>query len=147
MKAPAGLVIGIGNSLRQDDGLGLVVASQASGAAVRLVHQLTPELAERLVGPSRVLFIDGWLAPAGRRQPRLRPLVAAGCGGGSHGLSPALLLTLALGLYGVRPAAALLLVPIVACPHDRRLSQALRWQLPSARRLLRQWQAAGPCTS
>jgi hypothetical protein len=144
IRAPAGLVIGLGNPWRGDDGVGWRLAAAAGGCCVR---QLTPELAERLVGPSRVLFIDGWLAPAGRRRPRLRPLAAAGCGGGSHGLSPGLLLTLALGLYGVRPAAALLLVPIVACPHDRRLSQALRWQLPSARRLLRQWQAAGPCTS
>jgi Ni,Fe-hydrogenase maturation factor len=139
-----GLVIGLGNPWRGDDGVGWRLAAAAGGCCVR---QLTPDLAEKLVEPSRVLFIDGWLAPGGARRPRLRPLLPAGGGGGSHGLAPALLLTVAGDLYGVRPAAALLLVPIVACPHDRRLSPALRWQLPAARRLLHRWQAAGPCMS
>jgi Ni,Fe-hydrogenase maturation factor len=142
--AGGGLVLGLGNPWRGDDGIGWRLAAASGGICVR---QLTPDLAERLVGPSRVLFIDGWLAPGGRRWPRLRPLRPAMNGGGSHGLSPALLLTIASAVYGVRPSAALLLVPIVACPHDRRLSPALRWQLPAARRLLRRWQAAGRCTN
>ncbi|MFW6730353.1 MAG: hypothetical protein ACODUE_01240 [Synechococcus sp.] len=139
-----GLVIGLGNPWRGDDGVGWRLAAAVGGCCVR---QLTPDLAAWLVAPSRVLFIDAWLAPRGCRRPRLRPLSAVDGNGSSHGLPPAVLLTLATRLYGVRPPSALLLVPIVACPHGRRLSPALRWQLPTARRLLRRWQAAGPCTS
>ena len=39
------LVIGIGNPLRGDDGVGALLAEQAGG---RSVHQLTPELAAEL---------------------------------------------------------------------------------------------------
>lgn len=139
-----GLVIGLGNPWRGDDGVGWRLAAAVGG---RCVRQLTPDLAAWLVAPQRVLFIDAWLAPRRCRRPRLRPLVAVDGDGSSHGLPPAALLTLATSLYDVRPEAALLLVPIVTCPHGRRLSSAVRWQLPTARRLLRRWQTAGPCTS
>ncbi len=139
-----GLVIGLGNPWRGDDGVGWRLAAAVGG---RCVRQLTPDLAAWLVAPPRVLFIDAWLAPRRCRRPRLRPLVAVDGDGSSHGLPPAVLLTLATSLYDVRPEAALLLVPIVTCPHGRRLSPAVRWQLPTARRLLRRWQTAGPCTS
>lgn len=139
-----GLVIGLGNPWRGDDGVGWRLAAAVGG---RCVRQLTPDLAAWLMVPQRVLFIDAWLAPRRCRRPRLRPLVAVDGDGSSHGLPPAVLLTLATNLYDVRPEAALLLVPIVTCPHGRRLSSAVRWQLPTARRLLRRWQTAGPCTS
>jgi hydrogenase maturation protease len=66
--APGGdLVIGIGNSLRSDDGVGWRLARRAEHwrpeAQVRSVQQLTPELAVELAAASRVLFIDAWLRP------------------------------------------------------------------------------------
>jgi len=66
------LVIGIGNPLRGDDGVGALLAEQAAlftaadpdgPVAVRSVQQLTPELAEELARLEAVLFIDAWLAP------------------------------------------------------------------------------------
>jgi len=93
------LVIGIGNPLRGDDGVGpwLVHAwgqrrarrKAAMGAAplrIRVVPQLLPELAEELAAVRRVLFVDAWrVAPgAGQREsgplgsgPRLLPIAAA----------------------------------------------------------------------
>jgi hydrogenase maturation protease len=62
------LVIGYGNSLRRDDGAGLVLARllaiawQAEGLPVALIteHQLNPEIADDIArsGASTVLFVD-----------------------------------------------------------------------------------------
>ena len=62
------LVIGIGNPLRGDDGIGWRLAAQlpaGSGLGVRCRQQLTPELAEELAAVERVLFLDAWLGPEG----------------------------------------------------------------------------------
>jgi len=141
------LVIGIGNSLRGDDGVGWHLAEElANRVNVRCLHQLTPELAEDLAEVEQVLFIDAWLAPAGAA-PSLQPFTAAGCavGGsaaaGSHRLEPAQLLALAQVLYGAAPQASQLLVPAFAFPHGDVLSPDLQQSLPTARRLLREWLA------
>jgi hydrogenase maturation protease len=140
MSAPSALVIGIGNSLRQDDGLGLLVASQASGAVVRLVHQLTPELAAELVGIDRVLFVDAWgVSPWTTPHPCLLPLEADGTSAMTHQLQPAQVLALCAALYQHRPRAALLLLPAHALGHGTGLSAAAAAQLPRARVLLRRW--------
>lgn len=57
------LVIGVGNELRRDDGLGPWLAGRIAesgipGVATRTVQQLTPELAAAIVQHDRVLFID-----------------------------------------------------------------------------------------
>ena len=62
------LVIGIGNPLRGDDGIGWRLAAQlpaGAGLVVRCRQQLTPELAEELAAVERVLFLDAWLGPDG----------------------------------------------------------------------------------
>ncbi len=93
----ADLVIGIGNPLRGDDGVGWWLAERAemsppatpTGAAllVRAVQQLTPELSEELAGARRVLFIDAWWPPGqGTRldQPQDRPQALEAAGGASR---------------------------------------------------------------
>src|ERR1700694_1773272 len=57
------LIIGIGNPLRSDDGLGWAVADQLSqggnvGCDIRRVHQLTPELAQLMAAANLVVMID-----------------------------------------------------------------------------------------
>jgi hydrogenase maturation protease len=57
------LVVGYGNRLRGDDGLGPMVADivgtwNLPGVEVRTVHQLVPEMAVVLAQVERVLFID-----------------------------------------------------------------------------------------
>jgi hydrogenase maturation protease len=144
------LVIGIGNPLRGDDGVGACLAEQAAvltaadpggPVAVRSVQQLTPELAEELAQLEDVLFIDAWLTPAGAA-PQLQPLSPAGrASADSHRLEPAALLAVSLALYGRAPEAELLLVPATAFDHGTALSAELREALPHARALLRQWLA------
>ena len=58
------LIIGYGNPLRGDDGVGWEVASRlaviipSEAAHILTVHQLTPELAESVSEADLVIFID-----------------------------------------------------------------------------------------
>ena len=57
------LIIGIGNPLRGDDGLGWAVAEQLTqdggiDCDIRTVHQLTPELAQWMAEVDLVIMID-----------------------------------------------------------------------------------------
>lgn len=156
-EAPA-LVIGIGNSLRGDDGVGGWLAQQLRGwrradLEATAVVQLTPEWAPRLAAAERVLFIDACFAdpsPGGAAadgvppSPRLLPLEPGGPGSMgasrlSHHTTPEALLTLAEHLYGRRPPAWCLLIPA----HDDRLGEVLSpataAQLEPARAALSRW--------
>jgi hydrogenase maturation protease len=138
------LVIGIGNPLRGDDGVGALLAERVGG---RCVHQLTPELAAELAPLQRVLFIDAWLVPgqaddAPPSRPRLDPIAPEVPGDGSgtsHHLDPAQLLAITAALYGRAPSAALLRVPAYGFAHGSTLSAPLLASLPAARDLLQQW--------
>ena len=134
---PLLLIIGYGNSLRRDDGAGLVLAQRLAeqwkkdGHAVRLLltHQLMPEmaldLAESDVGG--VLFVDAGVEP--RSDVALLPVDTEQSAFGSdqrtglnHHVDSAMLLAYADGLYGHRPAAWLLPVPAVDLAHGEGLS-------------------------
>lgn len=139
------LLIGIGNRLCGDDGVGaqLVDALTAEGDGrlrTLTVHQLTPELAAVVADASAVLFVD---ACPGRRRPVLEVISAAGAGSGSfsHQLSPARLLALCAALYGTRPPAWQLLIPAERLEPGDSLSPASRTALAAALRLLRRWRA------
>lgn len=126
--APTILIIGYGNSLRRDDGAGLVLAQRlaqrlrAAGHSIRLLqeHQLTPELALEIAEDDicTVLFCDATVAatPAqGVARPLVRRLDPAGADvtgspAAGHAMEPGLLLVYAAELYGRRPPAWLLTV-------------------------------------
>ena len=131
------LIIGYGNSLRRDDGAGLVLAQrladlwQAEGHSVRLLltHQLMPEMALDLAeeGVAGVLFVDASVEP--RSEVALLPIDAGQSVSASdhrtglnHHVDSAMLLAYADGLYGHRPAAWLLPVPAVDLAHGEGLS-------------------------
>lgn len=63
--APHTLIIGYGNTLRQDDGVGYRMAETIDrwdlpGVISRSVHQLTPDLAAELASVQRAIFIDAF---------------------------------------------------------------------------------------
>jgi hydrogenase maturation protease len=141
------LVIGIGNPLRGDDGVGTWLAEQAAvltaadpggSVAVRSVQQLTPELAEELAQLEAVLFIDAWLAPA-TAEPQLTEIGPAPGAAESHQLEPAQLLAASEALYGRTPRAHMLQVPAHTCEHGMELSPEMQAALPAARALLQGW--------
>lgn len=142
------LIIGIGNTLRGDDGAGIVAAQRLSACwraqafphVLIMCHQLTPELAEDLAAPNirAVLFVDAAVAIGEPIQPdmvvelapgcTLRPLGRAGndgSGGGArlaHHVGPAEVLGYVEGLYGRRVPAWLLCLPCVETPFGEDLS-------------------------
>jgi hydrogenase maturation protease len=102
------LVIGYGNPLRSDDGIGPYVVDQIAkleipGVTTRTCHQLGVELVDDFQAHERVIFID-----AGRvTEPyEFRQLEGkdASNGGGSHFMSPAVLHELTKRLFSSIPA-------------------------------------------
>jgi hydrogenase maturation protease len=103
------LVIGYGNELRGDDGIGahLARAAAARWPQVRAlaVHQLTPELAEAVADASRVIFVDARATVEGEpvQVCRVEPRWADGALG--HTGDARTILALARDLFDQTPPA------------------------------------------
>jgi|SRR5208337_1962631 len=104
------LIVGYGNRLRSDDGLGVRAAEELSrtpvaGTEILIRHQLTPELAETISQVEKVFFIDASREgqPGKIRCTPVRPLHPDVLF--AHQLTPETLLSLCCELYGVRPEA------------------------------------------
>jgi hydrogenase maturation protease len=110
------LVIGYGNTLRRDDGVGPEVAGQVEalhmpGVRTLVCHQLTPELAETISRSVRVVFVDADAKATG--EAALRPIEAAEAGQIlAHATDPRSLLALSKQIFGVVPEAWVLAVPV-----------------------------------
>jgi hydrogenase maturation protease len=108
------LIIGYGNSLRGDDGVGRLIAENVltwhlPGVVVRSCHQLVPELVEDLKSAERVLFVD---SAANEGDVRLRKIFAQPMRQSlTHSCDPCSLLALAHELYGRTPEGWLLTIP------------------------------------
>jgi hydrogenase maturation protease len=96
------LIIGYGNALRTDDGLGwhaagvLAADPRLAGATILRRHQLTPELALDIGSAARVIFIDASNgAPGSVTIEPIEPIAAtpaAAAPGWSHHVDPSVLL-------------------------------------------------------
>lgn len=135
------LVIGIGNPLRQDDGVGPALVQrleQAGDLDVRLesVHQLTPEWAEVLAAVEVVVFVDASveLAPG---QVLVSP-VAPGDGTlGGHHLDPGALLGLTRRLFSHTPRAVAVAVGAGALGHGEHLGPEVAQAMPRVEQAVR----------
>jgi len=115
--APTGLlVIGYGNTLRRDDGVGPKVAEAVAALALPGVRTLacpllTPELAEAVSQARVVMFVDA--AVDAPREVQKRTLAPAGSSQVmAHAASPPTLLALARDVFGHAPEAWLITVPV-----------------------------------
>jgi hydrogenase maturation protease len=131
------LVIGYGNVLRGDDGVGWAAARRLARrlprrlASVMMVHQLLPELAEPISRAQRAIFIDAdeRLAPGQVCQKIVRPLDRAD-GTIGHHQSPGGLLRLARDLYGRAPEAMVFSIGATSFDFRPTLSAEVRRALP-----------------
>jgi hydrogenase maturation protease len=131
------LIIGIGNTLRSDDGVGWHVAHKlgeqalASDVDVIAVQQLMPEIAEPVSRAEKVLFLDAVEGgrPGSVRAHRIVP--AAESGLESHHLTPAAVLKLTAELYKRCPEAYLLTVAGESFDAGENFSAAVSAALPS----------------
>jgi len=113
---PACLILGYGNPLRSDDGVGWKAAVALDGELsspellVVASQQLTPEMAKTLSACSRVLFLDAAHSgcPGEIRMETVRRNANVQAGDVSHLLSPSALLELGYRLFGAEPDATLL---------------------------------------
>jgi hydrogenase maturation protease len=132
------LIIGYGNTLRRDDGLGIYAAEEVAhrglpvGVAVLTCQQLTPELAADLAEVDRVAFLDA-SAPSGQpgriTQSELLPC-ATSPSGITHHFGPETLLALAGALYGHTPQATLFTIEAESFELGEGLTDAVAAALP-----------------
>lgn len=132
------LIIGYGNPLRGDDGVGWHAAERLArtlpnrDVLIQTSHQLTPEMADLISQASLVIFLDaacdqGPGEVALRRvQPDPSPSELF-----SHQLTPEALLALANKLYGNCPEAVLLTVGAASLECGETLSPAVESALPA----------------
>lgn len=137
----ARLVIGYGNPLRTDDGLGWIVVQRLRSelardrflgdVAVLAEHQLTPELAEPISRARVVIFVD---AREGDRPGRVDCRAVAPVGDGSlafsHDVDPPSLVQMARLLYGACPTAVIISVDGEDFGYGTNLSPVVRAAVP-----------------
>jgi hydrogenase maturation protease len=107
------LIIGYGNRLRRDDGVGIRAAEllreRLVNADVEIlgVAQLTPELTEAVSRAQQVIFIDAAVDGAAG-QIRRREIAPSAAGSRfTHQMTPEALLAGAAALYGASPPGVL----------------------------------------
>jgi len=133
---PKVLIIGFGNPLRGDDGVGSRIACLLDeyyhdDPDVRVIgaHQLTPEMSEDIAGSEFVLFLDAAVGKhpgevqRSRVLPRQEPLSF------THSLDSASLLSAASELYGSAPPAELLTIVGASFEMGEELSEVVRGRL------------------
>lgn len=132
------LLIGYGNPLRCDDGVGWFLASQLAAdisnrhTRIIVAHQLTPEMAEVVSQASEVLFLDAavgdepgaWAVSAVLPTPQLKLSALV------HTLSPGTLLGLSEALYGAAPPARIVTVTGADFGYGESFSAAVEAALP-----------------
>ncbi|MGA7574929.1 MAG: hydrogenase maturation protease [Terriglobales bacterium] len=131
------LIVGYGNPLRSDDGLGWRAAEELSRdlslpeTEVEVIarHQLTPELADKFRHADAIFFID---AARGGQPGELTcaPVIPEARTGSSHHGSPAEILTLVQQLYGRTPRAYVVSLCGECFDHGEALSAVVENGLP-----------------
>lgn len=131
------LVIGYGNTLRTDDGLGWYAAERLAddprldGATVIGRHQLTPELALDVSRAGLVVFVDANVgSPAGTVTIEPVPRADDRAAAWSHQFTPSSLVALAGELYGRAPEVILVSVGVASLEHGDTLSPTVEAALP-----------------
>ncbi len=145
------LIIAYGNSLRRDDGAGLILGELLEEALRRrgqevariAVHQLTPDLALSVAedGVSAVVFVDTRVAASNDEHIELQVRCLDSEGHGQslgHHVGAASVMSCARLLYHRNPPAWLLTVPGVDFDHGEGLSEVAQEAINTLPGLLQQ---------
>jgi hydrogenase maturation protease len=123
------LVVGYGNPIRSDDGVGWHVARllqgdrRLAGADVLACHQLTPELVVDMARADVVVLVDASTAPPGSISVEaVDGSAGAGRPGWTHHLDPNGLVELTKRLYGRAPSTSVVSVGAASLDAGDRLS-------------------------
>jgi hydrogenase maturation protease len=143
------LIIGIGNPLRSDDGLGWAVAEQLSrdchtscnlDCDIHTVHQLTPELAQWMAAANLVVLIDA----SREGEPGelcIRPLSLSAQPGavGTHHTTPEELAALTTVIYGQCPPVVVVSMTGADFSIGEHLSSIVAQRIPLISAAIRQY--------
>jgi hydrogenase maturation protease len=124
------LLIGYGNPLRCDDGLGQYIAETlGQGWDVMTCTQLTPELAEPISRAERAVFIDAGVGetPGEVISEKIEPTLISGVF--THNVTPASLLASARELYEASPPALLISITGASFEYGCNLSPTIHARL------------------
>jgi len=134
------LILGYGNTLRKDDGLGVCAALNLAslplpiGVEVCTYQQLSPELSPILAQMDHAIFIDAALASSGEKPGtiKIRALHPRTSQPGSitHHFDPETLLAMAETLYGHAPEAMLFSIAAANFDLEEGLSPEVNAALP-----------------
>lgn len=120
------LVIGYGNTLRRDDGVGpkvveAIAALNLPGVQTLVCAQLTPEFADPISRVSRVVFVDAAVdAPCEVQLRKLEPAETSQIM--AHAADPRTMLALARDVFGHAPEAWWLTIPVEELGFGEELS-------------------------
>lgn len=138
------LIIGIGNPLRSDDGLGWAVAEQLSqdgdlGSNIHMVLQLTPELAQWMAVADLVVLIDANHEgePGEVHTRSVSPSAQPGAVG-THHTTPEELAALTANLYDHCPSVVIVTMTGANFNLGEQLSPLVAQKLPLASKAVRQ---------
>ena len=141
---PHPLIIGIGNPLRSDDGLGWAVAEQLfrepyPGCHIHTAYQLTPELAQKMAEATLVVMIDA----SHEGEPgelRIRPLSfpAQPSAVGTHYTTPEELAALTAAVYGQCPPVVVITMTGANFSIGEQLSSIVTERIPLVSAAVRQ---------
>jgi len=129
------LIVGYGNTLRGDDGFGVIAAQRLAqmlrGVDVIDAHQLLPEMAHTISQYDYVFFVDAAAAgvPGTFAYSRLEPVVEDEAAF-SHNVTPARLLLAARTLYGHQPEAELCMVAAASFEFSEELTPVVSQAVP-----------------
>ncbi len=142
------LVLGFGNTLRRDDGVGAVAARllgadprlQRSDVDVREAYQLLPEMSMDIAGATLVVFVDADARglPGSIEVHQIDPVAAARedpdargePGASSHHVGGGVLVALAAALTGRAPEAVAIGIGVADLGMGEGLSPAVEAALP-----------------
>lgn len=130
------LIVGYGNALRTDDGLGWHAAarladdSRLDGVDVLQRHQLTPELALDFSRAALVILVDASHGPPAGTFTIERLQADGAVSAWSHHQSPSSLVALAEALYGRAPEVVVVSGGVESVEAGDRLSPVVEGSLP-----------------
>lgn len=143
------LIIGIGNTLRSDDGLGWAVVEQLSrecimGYDIHTVYQLSPELAQWMAAVHLVIMIDAsYEGEPGEMSIRPLSLPAQTSAVSTHDTTPEELAALTKAVYGQCPPIVLVTMTGADFSMGDKLSSIVAQRIPIVSAAVRQLCAAG----
>lgn len=139
---PPALLLVCGNSLREDDGVGLRIAEaveqQIPASRLRIVtaQQFTPEMAADLATTDLAIFVDACVGD----DPGaicVHPVTPGADSSETHRLDPSALLAMAVSLCGHSPARAFVVTVVAGrLGYGTEIGGAVRQAIPRACRLI-----------